>query len=253
MAGANGKDVGVSSDVSASPAVGDDRRCGACRRRVSLVESLMKCRCSLIFCERHRPPESHSCNFDWHAEHQEKIARENPRVFRSASSLSTIEGWIAEYGKFHPTACAGERNAQQLHSLGALIFAMMAGRGLLLSVINGSFQPLLQNLVLGYLMGLASCHFAPRLLLGRPSRECRFCAFSWDALSMPQWCVVAEWECMKELMIFAITSGKTNCLTRRLWALCQKRLYDGPRTVSHIVRTVSDRVLELMGGQARCC
>jgi hypothetical protein len=39
-----------------------------------------KCPCEKIFCIKCRVPELHGCTFDFYAEHQKKLAKENPVV-----------------------------------------------------------------------------------------------------------------------------------------------------------------------------
>lgn len=36
-----------------------------CKKRLSIVDSLMNCRCNLKFCPKHRPAEKHKCTFDY--------------------------------------------------------------------------------------------------------------------------------------------------------------------------------------------
>lgn len=56
------------------------KRCTAhdCRKRVGMMG--FKCRCGGVFCEAHRYPESHSCEFDHKASERRKIADDNPVV-----------------------------------------------------------------------------------------------------------------------------------------------------------------------------
>ena len=43
-----------------------------CRKRLGIVK--INCKCELFFCPNHRPPESHSCNYDYKANN--KISKE---------------------------------------------------------------------------------------------------------------------------------------------------------------------------------
>mmetsp|Transcript_46361 Transcript_46361/g.91939 ORF Transcript_46361/g.91939 Transcript_46361/m.91939 type:complete len:237 (-) Transcript_46361:13-723(-) len=213
-------------------------RCGTCSRRISLVESLMPCRCDLVFCERHRPPESHNCQFDWQNMQRQKVARENPMVIRAQSSVTSLQTWCDEYEKHHPVATKKERHAQLLHSAGFFCFVMLGIRGMLLLLTERRLVLLPQQIVLGYLFGLALSHALPGCLGCATASSCRFCVFSWDFMSPScLWCAAAEWERVKEHLMFALTKGKQNCLTRQL--------YDGPRTVPHIFSTVTMRLGEL--------
>uniref|UniRef100_A0A7S4Q403 AN1-type domain-containing protein n=1 Tax=Alexandrium monilatum TaxID=311494 RepID=A0A7S4Q403_9DINO len=237
---------GRNSEKASPAASGDDRECGFCGRRISLVESVMRCRCGLVFCERHRPVESHSCTFDWQGMQQQRLARENPKVICRASSIASAGSWCSEYEKHHPLARADERRTQQLHAVGFLCFMSLALRGVWLFLVQRRLLLLPQQLVLGYLLGLAVSRWLPQLL-GCPTSSCRFCVFSWDAISMGTlpWCFEAECERLKEHLIFLLTHGKRNCLT--------SRLYNGPRTLPHIFRTVSSRLQELTSGTGRSC
>lgn len=51
--------------------------CAKCRKK-TLME--YKCPCEKIFCIKCRVPELHGCTFDFYAEHQKKLAKDNPVV-----------------------------------------------------------------------------------------------------------------------------------------------------------------------------
>mmetsp|Transcript_22403 Transcript_22403/g.50437 ORF Transcript_22403/g.50437 Transcript_22403/m.50437 type:complete len:234 (+) Transcript_22403:28-729(+) len=216
-----------------------DRQCGHCRRRISLVESTIKCRCGLAFCERHRAAESHGCTFDWQQMQRDKVARENPKVVSAASKVRSSRDWRQQYCKHHPVHSAGERSTQRLHLLGFAIVVALTLRGVLGCIARPILLP--QQMVLGYVLGLLCVHVLPGFL-GLSGGSCRFCIFSWDLLANPAFCLEAEWEQTKEHALFALTAGKRNCLTQRL--------YDGPRTVPAIAQTVLSRLKE---GQFKSC
>ncbi|CAD7704147.1 unnamed protein product [Ostreobium quekettii] len=73
---------GASGAPSASGACSPPRkrRCtaDACKKRVGMMG--FKCRCGGVFCEAHRYPEAHACEFDHKASERQKIATENPVV-----------------------------------------------------------------------------------------------------------------------------------------------------------------------------
>lgn len=217
----------------------DGRNCGQCNRRISLAESIMRCRCQQVFCERHRPPEQHGCTFDWQGFQRQKVDRDNPRITRAASTVSSLKCWCTEYEKNHPVSTAAQRKTQGLHALGTLVFASLLMRGIALTILRGRPFFCLQQLVLGYMLGLGLSRLLPQLL-GYPASPCRFCMFSWDVPTGGQWCAIAEWEQLKEHLIYCITAGKQNCLTQTL--------YDGPRTLSFITRAVAQRLHELANG-----
>jgi len=204
----------------------------------------MVCRCGQIFCSRHRDPEAHSCQFDWKRMQQQKVARENPQVSQAASSIESVGGWCKQHSKHHNVSSPGARHAQFIHVMAALVTFVMALRGVYLGLLEGRLILVPQQLVLGYMLGFLSVSFLPRIFGCAPgSLSCRFCIFSWDVCSRPHWCLAAEWEHAKEHIIFALSNGKRNCLTQRLYA--------GPRTLSHIFHTVYARLQELLSGQ-RC-
>lgn len=58
------------------------QRCAApgCNKRIGLADSLQgKCRCKLVFCERHRLPEQHSCSYVYEVD-AEAYVRDNECV-----------------------------------------------------------------------------------------------------------------------------------------------------------------------------
>ncbi|CAL1126867.1 unnamed protein product [Cladocopium goreaui] len=223
--------------------VGEKRQCGKCRRRISLVESTIKCRCGLAFCERHMAAENHECAFDWRQMQREKIARENPKVVLQANKLKSSKDWCAQYCKHHPVATWGERCSQLMHLLGALLVVAFNASGIWRAAMQVQIMSWIRQAVLGYCIGFLCAHALPRCC-GTPPSSCCFCIFSWDVLSMPQWCLEAEWEQAKEQLIYAITGGKRNCLTRKL--------YDGPRSLPSILQTVVAKLQEGSQGGFKC-
>ncbi|CAK9046369.1 unnamed protein product [Durusdinium trenchii] len=214
---------------------GEKRQCGKCHRRISLVESTIRCRCGLSFCERHMAAENHECKFDWRQMQREKIARENPKVTQSTSKMKSSKDWCDQYCKHHSVATVGERSSQVMHLMGVLLLVVFNLRGILHASMNAQVMLWIRQAVLGYFLGLLCAHALP-YCCGTPASSCRFCIFSWEVLSKPDWCLVAEWEQAKEHLMFALTGGKRNCLTRKL--------YDGPRSLQAIVSTVAARVRE---------
>mmetsp|Transcript_6094 Transcript_6094/g.13354 ORF Transcript_6094/g.13354 Transcript_6094/m.13354 type:complete len:229 (-) Transcript_6094:197-883(-) len=217
----------------------DDRQCSHCGHRISLVESIMKCRCGHTFCERHRTPEHHGCKFDWIGMQKEKVARENPRVQLRHGCPATCADWQCEYNKYHQVRSRQERQSQMAHCLGFIIFILLSVRGLLVAVFSGQLQSAVQQTLLGYVLGLVAAIKLPTFL-GCAPKTCRYCIFSWDVLSgfnALRWAVQAEFEAFKEGLIFCLTNGKQNCLTRKL--------YEGPRTLKHICSTSVQRLREV--------
>jgi predicted nucleic acid binding AN1-type Zn finger protein len=46
----------------------DKKKCFACKKKVGLLGT--ECKCSFVYCNAHRLPESHSCSFDFRAKGQ---------------------------------------------------------------------------------------------------------------------------------------------------------------------------------------
>jgi hypothetical protein len=58
-------------------------RCSTCNKKVGLCA--IKCKCDLVFCDKHRYAEAHNCTFDFKASHKAALALNNPKT--SASTL----------------------------------------------------------------------------------------------------------------------------------------------------------------------
>lgn len=69
----------VEDETSSSPAkTKKSHRCALCRKRIGLTG--FRCRCNLDFCSLHRYSDQHDCQFDYKANAQAKIRKENPVV-----------------------------------------------------------------------------------------------------------------------------------------------------------------------------
>jgi len=67
------------SSTSSSPAKGKNRsRCAVCRKKIGLTG--FRCRCDNDYCSLHRYSDQHDCQFDYKANAQAKIRKENPVV-----------------------------------------------------------------------------------------------------------------------------------------------------------------------------
>jgi len=44
-----------------------------CERKLSLVESTIKCRCQNTFCTKHRLPKAHNCTYDYKLDHKRQL------------------------------------------------------------------------------------------------------------------------------------------------------------------------------------
>eukprot|EP00913_Durusdinium_trenchii_P011238 g10553.t2 len=159
---------------------GEKRQCGKCHRRISLVESTIRCRCGLSFCERHMAAENHECKFDWRQMQREKIARENPKVTQSTSKMksskvaqlapymsslmfdTSVEDWCDQYCKHHSVATVGERSSQVMHLMGVLLLVVFNLRGILHASMNAQVMLWIRQAVLGYFLGLLCAHALTR-------------------------------------------------------------------------------------------
>lgn len=66
------------ASVDDSPSKPKKSRCASCRKRVGLTG--FYCRCGKLFCGLHRYSDQHQCDFDYKADAQAKIRKENPVV-----------------------------------------------------------------------------------------------------------------------------------------------------------------------------
>lgn len=73
------ENVGNSDESTPKPG---KMRCAECNKKLGLI-MIMKCHCERIFCAQHRYAEAHRCSYDFKAEGQRIIARENPLIVAS--------------------------------------------------------------------------------------------------------------------------------------------------------------------------
>ncbi|KAI8325548.1 hypothetical protein GQ54DRAFT_254602, partial [Martensiomyces pterosporus] len=56
-------------------------RCFKCRSRVPLVkQTTNKCRCEHVFCDTHRFPDQHNCEFDFMTRDRKDLEKRNPKI-----------------------------------------------------------------------------------------------------------------------------------------------------------------------------
>ncbi len=88
--------------MSAShPGDRDTSKCYKCEAKLPLVAQAQPCRCKRVFCDKHRDPEKHDCDYNYAEQGRSQIRRENPAVYKSSSNVSTEGAWLAEYWKHH--------------------------------------------------------------------------------------------------------------------------------------------------------
>lgn len=47
-----------------------------CRKKLTLVDLTIKCKCDLYFCKTHRLPENHDCSFNFKDKDVKKMVKE---------------------------------------------------------------------------------------------------------------------------------------------------------------------------------
>ncbi|RKP39356.1 hypothetical protein BJ085DRAFT_857, partial [Dimargaris cristalligena] len=56
-------------------------RCFMCRAKIPLAkQAINKCKCDYVFCDTHRYPDRHDCDFDHCQRDRALIAKNNPRL-----------------------------------------------------------------------------------------------------------------------------------------------------------------------------
>ncbi|CAO3633090.1 unnamed protein product [Mucor fragilis] len=70
-------------------------RCFSCRSKIPLAKQLTnKCRCEYVFCDTHRYPDKHDCNFDHAKNDKDILAKNNPKLNdkpRGGNSFNRID------------------------------------------------------------------------------------------------------------------------------------------------------------------
>ena len=56
----------------------DTNKCWSCSKKVGLIK--VTCKCSYVFCAKHRLAEDHNCSFDYFKEQQQKLLAQNPTI-----------------------------------------------------------------------------------------------------------------------------------------------------------------------------
>ncbi|KAI7894708.1 uncharacterized protein EV154DRAFT_536481 [Mucor mucedo] len=70
-------------------------RCFSCRVKIPLAKQLTnKCRCEYVFCDTHRYPDKHDCNFDHAKKDKEILLKNNPKLHdkpRGGNSFNRLD------------------------------------------------------------------------------------------------------------------------------------------------------------------
>jgi len=79
----------------ARPVQSNKARCFMCRAKIPLAkQSINKCRCDYVYCDIHKAPDQHDCDFDFAKMGKDILAKNNPRlndVHKGGRSFNRIE------------------------------------------------------------------------------------------------------------------------------------------------------------------
>lgn len=53
-------------------------KCYICSKK--LLISTFKCRCNIYYCNLHKYPEDHNCNYDYKTEYQKELIKNNKKL-----------------------------------------------------------------------------------------------------------------------------------------------------------------------------
>ncbi len=60
-----------------SPKAQPKYKCDFCAAKITLAQSLVACKCKKVFCEKHTPPKTHECTFDYKTPSPKTPTRQN--------------------------------------------------------------------------------------------------------------------------------------------------------------------------------
>ncbi|KAJ2794971.1 hypothetical protein H4R20_006045 [Coemansia guatemalensis] len=76
-----GSSSGASTPSAGKRAQAKKGRCFLCRSRVPLVkQTTNRCRCDYVFCDSHRYPDKHNCEFDFKTSDRVNLEKFNPKL-----------------------------------------------------------------------------------------------------------------------------------------------------------------------------
>ena len=209
-----------SGDASAPPR--SRKKCFQCGASLNLVQQNMPCRCQGVFCDRHRPYESHACSFD-HAMlaraqlTQDLYCSTAPGQRGAASGRAQSAFVYSEYCKTHRSAlCRG------MHAAGFTSLAV----ALLLSVgadwdgigVPTWVKRLLTGITVSYTLSYFGHTHCPS------EHGPAFCIWSSKARTHPFQCLVCEVRNLVRCGVDLATGCRTNFLTPHLERF--KHFYD---------------------------
>ncbi|KAL1933023.1 hypothetical protein VTP01DRAFT_8701 [Rhizomucor pusillus] len=71
----------VDEPCSSRPVQKNIGRCFQCRAKIPLAKQVSnKCRCEYVFCDAHRYPDKHECDFDHASMDKDILAKKNPKL-----------------------------------------------------------------------------------------------------------------------------------------------------------------------------
>jgi len=71
----------IDDSTPAKPVQANKGRCFSCRAKIPLAkQQINKCRCEYVFCDSHRYPEKHDCDFDYAGTGRQQLEKLNPKV-----------------------------------------------------------------------------------------------------------------------------------------------------------------------------
>ena len=180
----------------------------------------------------HRPPTAHECTYDPQQATRLRL-RENlrPTTQGEAAVVDSSEAQRYEelYAAEHPEL---ERSVRTAHSL-AFVVGVYYCAGALWSF---SLWSLLRGVLLSSLLAKGAHAYTRWSSEGTVTCSCRYCLWSLEGARNPSLAWACEWEALKEGVCFAVTAGKSNCLTGQL--------YSGERTVHKIATVVWAKLRE---------
>ncbi|CAG8449286.1 11667_t:CDS:2 [Acaulospora morrowiae] len=89
------KNLPVADANNPRPTQINPSRCFVCRAKIPLAkQTINKCRCEYVFCDNHKVPEKHECDFDFAKMGKDILAKNNPKlndVHKGGRSFNRID------------------------------------------------------------------------------------------------------------------------------------------------------------------
>ena len=118
--------------------------------------------CDGYFCDKHRDPEKHTCEFNFQKDQHAKLRSENPKVYTPATTVHNYPEWLANYMKQHPRN--GERSSV-FHSVGATVFIyFLLVHGVWGGIAENNAMLICKYGFLGFLLGFLFRWYMDRFL-----------------------------------------------------------------------------------------